>query len=298
MPSINSSRFLASSNEIVNVISAKVGGIANGHYKCAIYSGNATTPNKFLGGTIEITNPTNGWYNFSLTSPITITNGNYYWIAVWSESSAAKVYYTASGTLVWMDVAYGSWPSNWVTKSSSTLFKYCIYAKSASVAPPPLVATNIIVLSWAANTNATYYEVWSTTSLMKPMTLLTNVGKNTNVSFAYPVTAPGRFFTVRACRVNTGLVVLEWDKSPDTFYTITSYRVFWGVLSKSYTNTVDRGTNLTCIMSNLMAGNTYYAAATALDISGLESDYSNEVSFFTPSITNVTSIRCSITFNK
>jgi hypothetical protein len=74
-----------------------------------------------------------------------------------------------------------------------------------------------------------------------------------------------------------GTVTLAWDASPGT-NVIANYKVYYGVASRTYTNSVSAGTSLTASISNLVAGATYYFAATATDTSGLESDYSTEVS--------------------
>lgn len=78
----------------------------------------------------------------------------------------------------------------------------------------------------------------------------------------------------------TGQVSLAWDASVST--NALTYKIYWGVATRTYTNSVSAGTNLTCTVSNLVRGPTYFFAATALDISGLESDYSDEVSTTCP----------------
>ena len=67
---INAARFQASSSLTVATIRAKVAAIG-GHYKCAIYSDSGGSPNTFLRGTAEISNPTAGWQSFPLTSSLT-----------------------------------------------------------------------------------------------------------------------------------------------------------------------------------------------------------------------------------
>jgi hypothetical protein len=73
-------------------------------------------------------------------------------------------------------------------------------------------------------------------------------------------------------------VTLAWDSSPDA-NVIANYNVYYGVASATYTNVAAAGTNLTISISNLVEGATYYFVATAVDTFGLESDYSNEVSY-------------------
>jgi hypothetical protein len=79
----------------------------------------------------------------------------------------------------------------------------------------------------------------------------------------------------------TGTVTLAWDPSEGT-NVIANYNVYYGVASATYTNVAAAGTNLTVSISNLVEGATYFFAATAVDTSGLESDYSTEVSTLIP----------------
>lgn len=75
-------------------------------------------------------------------------------------------------------------------------------------------------------------------------------------------------------------VTLAWDASPSP--SVTGYYIYYGPGSRSYTNKVYSGC-CSCVVSNLTGGVTYYFAATASDTNGLESDYSNEVSYRVPS---------------
>ena len=70
---------------------------------------------------------------------------------------------------------------------------------------------------------------------------------------------------------------MAWDPSPGTNL-IANYNVYYGVASTTYTNVVAAGTNTTVSIFNLLNSTTYYFAVTAVDTSGLESDYSTEVS--------------------
>jgi len=87
-------------------------------------------------------------------------------------------------------------------------------------------------------------------------------------------------FSVTIRSVQSGSVTLAWDASPDA--SVTGYRIYYGVASKNYTNSVTIGnvTNVTLVA--LRPGVTYWFAATAVDGSGLESDFSNEISYHMP----------------
>jgi len=74
-----------------------------------------------------------------------------------------------------------------------------------------------------------------------------------------------------------GTVKLAWDLSwePD----IAGYRVHWGAESGTYTETADVGYQVKAQLDDLPVGNSYFCAVTAYNIYGLESPYSNEISF-------------------
>jgi hypothetical protein len=71
-------------------------------------------------------------------------------------------------------------------------------------------------------------------------------------------------------------VTLAWDSSTDP--NVTGFRVFYGTSSHSYPFNNDAGKNTTFTISNLRDGATYYFVVTAYNSSGIESQFSNEVS--------------------
>ncbi len=78
-------------------------------------------------------------------------------------------------------------------------------------------------------------------------------------------------------------VSLAWDANTET--NIAGYRLYYGPTSQSLTNTVDAGLALTATASNLTEGATYYFAVTARNTDGLESDFSDQVSYTVPGLT-------------
>ena len=138
---INACRFQAPSNMTVVTMYAKVLGIT-GKYKCAIYAESSSVPSQFLRATAEVSNPTTGWQTFPLTAPQALTNGNYYWLAIWADSPGAQAYYSdTSGTIRWAQYDYGNWPDPINTTDGGTL-TYCIYARGAADTTPPTVTIN------------------------------------------------------------------------------------------------------------------------------------------------------------
>jgi hypothetical protein len=75
-------------------------------------------------------------------------------------------------------------------------------------------------------------------------------------------------------------VTLAWNPSPDT--NVTGYNVYYGVASDTYTNMINAGDVTNVTIYGLVAGVTYYFAATAYDDLGQESAYSGEVSYSVP----------------
>ena len=73
------------------------------------------------------------------------------------------------------------------------------------------------------------------------------------------------------------VVSIAWSAPAWTNFLV--YNVYYGVTSGSYTNKTMVNTNLTCTISNLTRGSTYYFAITDTDTNGFESDFSNEVNF-------------------
>lgn len=217
--SINAARFLAPSNMVVGSIYAKVVG-SGGKYKCAIYTGSATLPSTFIRGTSERTITTSGWYSFPLTSNVSITNGQNYWLAVWSDNSASANFYTSGGTLRWVTTSpySATWPTT-LTTDAGAAFNYCIYAQDV-----------------------------------------------------VPVTPP--------TSTNYSSVTLAWDASPSV--EVTGYRIYQGGSTRTYTNSFNAGNNLQLTVTNLVQGQTYYFTATAYDAAGVESIFSNEVSYSLP----------------
>ncbi len=72
-------------------------------------------------------------------------------------------------------------------------------------------------------------------------------------------------------------VTLAWDPSPGS--AIAGYRLYEGGASRTYTNVITAGNMTNVTVSGLASGGTYFFAATAYDTSGLESDFSSEVSY-------------------
>lgn len=77
-------------------------------------------------------------------------------------------------------------------------------------------------------------------------------------------------------------VTLAWNANSET--NLAGYRLYWGPSTRNYTNrNVVLAPTTQNVVSNLAAGSTTFFAVTAYTDDGLESDYSDEVSYTVPS---------------
>jgi len=77
-----------------------------------------------------------------------------------------------------------------------------------------------------------------------------------------------------------GSVTLAWDASPDA--SAVGYRIHYGPASGVYTNSAAVGNVTSATLTGLAEGATYFFAATAYNISGDESLFSNEANYTVP----------------
>ncbi|HHY84619.1 MAG TPA: tandem-95 repeat protein [Verrucomicrobia bacterium] len=77
-------------------------------------------------------------------------------------------------------------------------------------------------------------------------------------------------------------VTLAWDPSPDP--SVVGYFVYYGDASRSYTTKIDVGNVTSVTVTGLVEGVAYYFAATAYNVLGIESDFSEEVVYTVPGV--------------
>ncbi len=78
----------------------------------------------------------------------------------------------------------------------------------------------------------------------------------------------------------TAGVTLAWNPSPDP--NVVGYRLYYGSSSQKYTSVVSVGPSARTSIPDLAEGVTYYFAVTAVNNFGMESSYSNELSYSLP----------------
>ena len=84
-------------------------------------------------------------------------------------------------------------------------------------------------------------------------------------------------------------VTLTWNLNTDP--NVAGCNVYYGVSSHNYTNVINVGNVTNTTVSGLVAGVTYYFAATAYDSLGGQSDYSNEAIYTVPTTLSKMQIR-------
>ena len=72
----------------------------------------------------------------------------------------------------------------------------------------------------------------------------------------------------------------SWD--PNSESDLAGYRIYYGTQSGSYNTNVDVGNATSVEIKGLQTNTTYYFVATAYDVAGNESTFSQEVSLFIP----------------
>ncbi len=80
--------------------------------------------------------------------------------------------------------------------------------------------------------------------------------------------------------VYSAQATMSWN--PNNEGELAGYKVYYGNSSGSYSSSIDVGNQTSYTISNLVEGEIYFFAATAYDLAGNESGYSNEVSYDVP----------------
>ena len=75
-------------------------------------------------------------------------------------------------------------------------------------------------------------------------------------------------------------VLVQWDTNTEP--NVVGYKIYLGTQTGAYTFTNDVGAQTWAQAQNLVAGRTYYLAVTAYSTEGLESDFSEEISYTPP----------------
>jgi hypothetical protein len=75
-------------------------------------------------------------------------------------------------------------------------------------------------------------------------------------------------------------ITFGWKPSPNT--NVVGYDVYYGVVSRTYTNVITAGATNSVTIPNLVPGTTYFFAVTIYNTAGLEAPFSPETSYTVP----------------
>jgi hypothetical protein len=102
---------------------------ASGNLRLGLYDATGTNggPGNLLASTAEIT-PTTGWNTVNVTTPVSLSPGNY-WLAFTPSSSSLHCRHTySSGTGTWYPYTYGAMPSTFSSYTSTMTSHWSLYA--------------------------------------------------------------------------------------------------------------------------------------------------------------------------
>jgi hypothetical protein len=136
---MNATKFTAGATGTVSAlnvyVASPISGNPNDKGQVAIYSDNAGVPNSRLGFSNDATLAGNTWNTINLTSGVSVTSGQVYWLVYNTNGSTNSnnnmVYDSgAANQTRWVAQTYGTWPTSWSGGSFSSV-QFSIYAPIA-----------------------------------------------------------------------------------------------------------------------------------------------------------------------
>jgi hypothetical protein len=161
------SRWTATASGNLNQVRVKCG--AAGTVKVALYADSAGAPGALLGANNTGQAVVLGWNTINLSSPVTVTSGTAYWLAVNSDVACTN-YVAGSGTMVYKAVSYsGSFPdpagSGFTPGAYYSISQGWGTPPSAPVIAPALLSPGTaITFQWGAVESASRYHLQVNTS--------------------------------------------------------------------------------------------------------------------------------------
>jgi hypothetical protein len=112
--------------------------------------------------------------------------------------------------------------------------------------------------------------------------------KHVNVGVKFGVCVFVVVVSLSACNVAKAVssTPLVWNPNADP--SVAGYNVYYGGVSRNYTNVINAGNSTNAVVDGLVEGKTYYFAVTAYTFDGAESDYSDEFSYIVPGFLTLT----------
>jgi hypothetical protein len=132
-------RFMAPGDLRITGLHAKVQALA-GNFACAVYSDNNGFADRLLESSAVVANATTGWNTFPLNPPLDLRGGDFYWLAIWSDTGGATVLIDYigqgyAGNYTTTALNGQQWPDPIVLTPSG--WELCIYAEGTPLAQAP-----------------------------------------------------------------------------------------------------------------------------------------------------------------
>jgi hypothetical protein len=140
-----------------------------------------------------------------------------------------------------------------------------------------------VVVTWASIGAGTSYYVQSSTNLSTWTTVASTAA--TNVSLSLNANAMSAF-RLLVSNAPPQSATLAWNPSVPAS-DVVGYNIYYGGATGNYTNVIDVGLATNGVVTNLLAGGTYYFVTTAYTSTDVESGYSNEVAWQCPLLLNI-----------
>ncbi len=144
---ITGSRFMAPANLRIAELHAKI--IESpGNFACAVYSDNNGLAEHLLAASSAVPAAINGWNTYPLSAPLDLAAGNFYWLMIASDSTAAALQIDYVGTAYigayTVTSLSGQWPDPiLLTPIQYEPRTYCIYAEGIPITPAPGAAMDL-----------------------------------------------------------------------------------------------------------------------------------------------------------
>ena len=193
--------------------------------------------------------------------------------------------------------AFAGWPAQQVQLSLNATNGGVILTWTAPTPPGGTTLTGLDVrydtspistLNWSSHPQV----VWLTNSPGTPGTVQTAIvtGLNTNTYYYFALRVQNSAGSWSIMSLSTPSVVLtggagysvELAWTPSISTNVAGYKIYYGTASGVYDYVVSFGNVTSCVVSNQAWGVMYYYAATAVDVMGVESQFSNETSYQRP----------------
>ena len=138
---------------------------SSGKGRCMIYADNAGSPGALIAQTQEATISTStGWVDFPFSTPVSVVNGTYYWLAVFTDQATTIRYNNTTGTMNYNADTYSDGAADpFGSPTTSASHEICIYASGST--PPATWVTGKYGYAISLDGSSNYLQIPDSESL-------------------------------------------------------------------------------------------------------------------------------------